>query len=437
MLSRIKDKNIWLIYGATILLGIAYGLSVALIALHLDAVGFTKTQIGTLAGSFASGLIVMSIPAGWLIRKVSAKGTLATSLAGYAIAVALFPTLTSYSSIAIARFFDGGFSVCIWVSCETILLSRAGKHNKAFVTSLYAIAVAVGYVLGPLTAYRIVAIAPMRVGFFTSGAIALAAAALVLARLDRDPTEREIAAKEAEESASDSLDSTAPPDLEHEGSGKYEGRGEPLSTIALLVRIRTSCFGTFAYGYFQASVVLFLPLYLTGSRGVSTEQTILVPAFFAGGMLLFSNVAGRLGDRYGHLLVMRVLAAIGMTMVLGFVFLPSFPLMCVAVFVAGATLASISPVSLALQGVVTPPRDYSRSNGIYNAFYASGILLGPLVSSVLCDRWGGAAMLYHLTGLWGAFVLFSIVYAADDPAARRRAGRAIDDAADTGESLAQ
>jgi MFS family permease len=103
-------------------------------------------------------------------------------------------------------------------------------------------------------------------------------------------------------------------------------------------------------------------------------------------------------------------------MILGFVFLNSFPAMSVAVFVAGATLASISPVSLALQGVVTPSHEYSRSNSIYNAIYAAGMLLGPPISSAVFRHIGGAAMLYHLAGLWLAFVVFAAIFAADDPA---------------------
>jgi MFS family permease len=157
---------------------------------------------------------------------------------------------------------------------------------------------------------------------------------------------------------------------------------------------------------------------LIESKGIARDKTILVPAFFAAGMLLFSNVAGRLGDRYGHLVVMRFLAAIGMVMVAGFVFLDSYALMAVAVFIAGATLASISPVSLALQGVITAKRDYSRSNAIYNVFYAAGMLLGPPASSFLYARFGGAGMLFHLAAMWGAFVLFTVAFSRDDPAAR-------------------
>jgi MFS family permease len=171
--------------------------------------------------------------------------------------------------------------------------------------------------------------------------------------------------------------------------------------------------------------VLFLPLFLIEKKGIEEARTILIPAFFAAGMLLFSNYAGRVGDRVGHLLVMRVLGAIGALMIAGFVWLDAYALMCAAIFVAGATLASISPVSLALQGVVVNSASYGRANSLYNAAYAAGMLLGPPISSVCYQRFGGGAMLGHLATLWGAFVLFSIIFWRDDPAATRATARAV------------
>ena len=74
------------------------------------------------------------------------------------------------------------------------------------------------------------------------------------------------------------------------------------------------------------------------------------------------------------------------------------------------TAASISPLSLALQGVVTQREDYSRANATYNAFYAAGMLLGPPISSAIFRHLGGAMMLYHLAALWTAFVVFALVW---------------------------
>jgi MFS family permease len=263
------------------------------------------------------------------------------------------------------------------------------------VTSLYAIAIAVGYIVGPVVARLATTVLPLELAFATSSVIALAACAYAALRIERNGVD-----------AADGHAGT-------EAAAPQEG------PLRLLYRIKNSCFATFAYGYFQASVVLFLPLFLMESKGIAKERTILIPAFFAGGMLLFSNAAGRLGDRVGHLAVMRVLALVGLTMIASFVYLPSYEWMCAAVFVAGASLASISPVSLALQGVIT--RDYSRATAIYNAFYAAGMLLGPPISSRIFQAHGGAAMLFHLAALWAAFVVFSTVFYRDDPAVRRRA----------------
>lgn len=407
MLSRIPDRNIWLIDGAIFLLGLGYGITLSILALFLDARGFEKAQIGSLAAWFALGIVCLSMPMGHLIRRFSARTTLVASLAGYAVAVAVFPFLPSYAAMAADRFVDGACSVGIWVSCETVLLTRADRHNKAFVTSLYAIAMALGYVFGPLVAKLLVIFWPPSWAFVVAGVIAAMASGMIHLRLDPDV-------------AGHGHDAPRPP------GANADVESEPAaSSLAVFRRIKTSCFATFAYGYFQSSVVLFLPLYLVEHKGITKDQTILIPAFFAVGMLGFSNVAGRLGDRYGHLLLMRGLAVVGTLMILGFVFLDQYAAMCAAVFVAGASLASISPVSLALQGVITEPSDLSRSNAVYNVFYAGGMLLGPTISSWIYQTRGGVPMLYHLVAMWSAFIVFSVVFAADDPAVARRRAAAL------------
>lgn len=401
LLRRIPDRNIWVIYAAILLLGMAYGVSIAVLAIHLDAQHIAKVAMGGLAAAFAFGIVAFSIPAGWCVQRFGAKKTLLVALVGYAACVSAFPFLTTTTALSVARFFDGASSVAIWVAAETALLSRSDPTNKAFVMSLYAMSLAVGYVGGPILATGVVRVASTAGTFVIAGVLAMMAALVVLVRLGRDgPNE----AGHADGEIADD-----------------DPHRERLPARAVVWKTKTSCFGTFSYGYFQASVVLFLPLYLIEAKHVAESRTILITAFFAAGMLVSSTVVSRLGDKHGHLLVMRVLAAIGGTMVGSFVLLPSFETMCAAVFVAGGTLAAISPVSLALQGVIMSRRDLGRANAFYNASYAAGMLLGPPISSVLFTRFGGGAMLLHLTALWAAFVTFAWVFASDDPRALRSA----------------
>lgn len=393
MSSRIPDRNIWIIYAAILVLGIAYGMSISVLPIHLKAHGIPELAMGGLASAFAVGIFSLSMPAGTIVERFGAKRTLFLSLAGYAACVTTFPFLTTLTALTIARFLDGAFSVGIWVSAETALLARADKNNKALVMSLYAMSIAIGYVVGPIIAKFVEAAAGTRPAFLTSGVFALAAAAVILVVFREGGTAAE--------------------------SG-HAGTGAPASPLfAIFWKTKTSCLATFSYGYFQASVVLFLPLFLIESKHVPKGHTILVTAFFAAGMLLSSTFVGRLGDRFGHLIVMTSLGAIGMTMVASFVFLSAFEAMCVAVFVAGASLGSISPLSLALQGVVLPTGDLGRANAFYNAAYGIGMLVGPPISGLLFTKYGGGEMLFHLAALWALFVGFTIVFAHDDP--RRRA----------------
>lgn len=405
--KKIDDPAIWVIYGMIALLGIAYGTSIAVLSVHMAAHGIPKVAMGGLATVFALGIISLSIPAGWLVKKAGAKVVLIVALGGYSLCVASFPYLGTLTQLSIARFFDGAFSVCIWVAAETALLARAKKEHRGLVMSLYAISLAVGYVIGPIISRLVVESRGTGIAFLVAGGLAIGAALVTLVGLRGS-------------SRAGSIE-----DIEASGEQAAVDAPEERSTArAIAWRIKTSCLATFSYGYFQASVVIFLPLFLMEEKGIAEKDTILITAFFAGGMLVMSSVAGRLGDRHGHLLVMRVLGALGGLMVAAFVILPSFATMCAAVFVAGATLASISPVSLALQGVVTPKPDLERANAFYNAAYAAGMLVGPPISSVFFTRMGGGAMLVHLAVLWAIFVAFATIFAADDPRHTRRSARA-------------
>jgi MFS family permease len=394
MLKKIDDPNVIRIYLATLGLGTAYGMAISVISVFLTARGYTETNIGTLAAWFAAGIMLTAVASGNLVGRFGAKAVLVTALVIYATTVALFPFAPSYAAIAGLRFFDGAASVLVWVSSETILVARARREIKAFVTSIYGMSIAVGYGVGSLGAYLAAQVLPNERVFLVAGALSILTALFVALRLDK----RSDAHREDDHAEAD-------------GSAAALGERAPLGT--LVSRIKTSCFATFAYGYFQSSVVLFLPLFMKDEKGIPKDQTRLITFFFAIGMLLAINVAGRIGDRYGHLLVMRLLAIVGSTMIAGFVWLNGFPAMAAAVAIAGASLASISPLSLALQGLVT--REYHRATGVYNTFYAAGMVLGPPISSQIYRLHGGGPMLYHLALLWVAFIVFAQVFRRDDP----------------------
>lgn len=402
MREILKDKNIRTAYKLCLTLGIAYGMVLAIISLYLTRVHlYDKPTIANLATFFSVGIAAFAVPMGLMIRKLSPRVVLMIALFGYGTAVAIFPFMPGFGGLAASRAFDGAFSVGAWISLETILLLRTTSLNRGFVTGLYSNVLALGYVIGSGLAWgaSLLWADTEPVVFVCAGCVAIGGAIYASLKLDH-------AIEAVELPATPTSEVPAPP--------------SSTSLPSLLWRIKTACVPPFTYGYFQGSLVLYLPLYLTQERGVPVDDTKLLVGLFSLGMVLFVMGIGHLGDRYGHLRVIRVCAAIGGLIALSVVYLPNFLLIAIAVVLAGGALSPMWPLALALQSLICEPRDYGRANGLLNASFALGAVSGPLVSSRVYEHWSGEVMVLHLAAMWGIVVLSSLVFRRDDPSMRPR-----------------
>lgn len=402
--ERGVPRHLKRLYAATIPFGIGCGISLGITPTYLPKLGFNEQNIGTLSLFFAAGLVLFALPVGAFIRKFSAERVMYLSLFIYGITLIAFPWFTSYEGIGFVRFFDGMGTIGVWVASETILLGHAPRSHKAYLTTLYAIFLASGYVIGPFVSLGLaMAHVSEQLSFAIGGIVEFAAALFVFLMLPSIPPTEKIDGEDPEAKA-----------------GTAEQTSGQASGLSILWKIKTSCFAAFSYGYFQAAAVLFLPRFVIVTKGIADDKTRIFPGLFCFGMLACSNIAGRIADRVGHLKTVRVLSSIGLVAIFGFAYMDSYLMMCLVIIIAGATFASMSPVALALTGVVVKPHDYSRANSIYNMFYATGILLGPVISGAIFQRWGGATMLQHQVALWAVFVVFATFFRNDDPAQRRR-----------------
>jgi len=405
-----KDHNIRVAYLLCLTLGVAYGMVLAIVSLYLSRErGYDEPTIAGMAAFFSVGIAACAVPMGMLVRKLSARVVLAMSLLGYGLAVAVFPFMPGFAGLAGARAFDGAFSVGVWITIETILLLRTTALNRGFVTGLYSIVLATGYGLGSVITYVMTKFWADWLVFVAAGALAAVGALTGLLLLDRNiqPVE-----------GSDHPVEPAPGTTGAHPVAASSSTG--LGMASLYWRIKTACMPTFMYGYFQASLVLFLPLFLIEERSIAADETKLMVAFFSIGMVVCVGFVGHLGDRIGHLKMMRILVTVGALITGSVVFLPSYVLIAAAVFVAGGALAPLWPLGLALQSLIVDPRDYNRSNALLNASYAIGTLAGPIVSGLLKRAYGGEVMFLHLAGLWLVVLGMTVVFRRDDPSLRAR-----------------
>lgn len=406
---ELRDSNIRTAYLVCGMTGTAYGMVTAVVAVYLNKVRMIdELTIGSLAMFFSLGIAALSVPMGLLVRRLSPRTMLAAGLVGYAAATAIFPFLPSFVGLATARCLDGAFSVGVWVSLETILLMRTTSQRRGLITSLYTIAMATGYGVGSVIGWIVMLAFPMPNVFVAAGLFAAVAAIIAFVFLEREIHPVPGSGHHEEAPA-------CPPEGHAEAPAQPAGRA---GTLELYWKIKTACIPTFCYGYFQASLVLFLPLFLIEARAVPKEDTSLLVGCFAVGMAASVVFVGRFGDRFGHLKTVRTLAALGVVLTALLVALPSYGLVALVVLLAGGSLAPIWPLSLALQSLIVEPRDYSRSNALLNGSYGLGTLAGPLVSGYVFKHHGGEAMFLHIAALWAVALVATIAFRGDDPSFR-------------------
>lgn len=396
--ARLPDRNLWVVYRTMIVLSTAYGIALAVMPMVLVRRHMGADVIGELASFFALGLVLFAAPSGAVIRRFSARWTLAVCIVGYGVMIGIIPLISSYAGLALDRFVDGLFSMGAWMSGETLVLWRAPKADKALATSMSASFTMSGYPIGAAISFGISAWLSPEYRFVLAGVIACIAAVVCATGLDPDP----VVGHGVEEATT-------------------EAGAERGGILALAWRIKTSCAATFASGFFQASGALFIPRFLVDERQVPEERASLVVGLVGLGMLLFASPAGRLGDRIGHLRVMRMLAVLGLGGMLAFLVLDSFAAMCVVIVIAGGAITAMPPLSLALQGVIAQPDEYTRTNSIFNVFFASGLVVGPFLTGRVFHAYGGSAILWLFAGLWAVFIVLSLVFRKDDPRSRARA----------------
>ena len=188
MPSRIKDRNVWLINATILTVGVAYGMAISILAVYLDGRGYTESDIGALAAWFALGIVAFSMPAGTVIRKTSARRDAhridrrlrhrgrrfpptSPTTSGLPPASAFLTALRRSGSGSAAR--------------RSFCRARGEKH-KAFATTTYAIAIALGYMIGPFIATLMARWAPLEWAFFGAGILSILTSGFVAWRLDGD-----------------------------------------------------------------------------------------------------------------------------------------------------------------------------------------------------------------------------------------------------------
>src|SRR4051794_9371708 len=328
-----------------------YSAITPLLPSYVAELGLSKTQAGMLAGAYALGTLLASLPAGWLASRAGARRTLLGGLALLATSSVAFAFGTSFAVLASARFAQGVSGAASWAAGLTWLVEIAPRERRTQVIGTALGTGIAGAIGGPVLG-ALAQLAGPRPVFSAVGVVALGLAVIAA----RTPSGGE------------------PPPT---GDLRAALRERQVLAGAWLTTLPTLFFGTLA---------VLVPLRLSG-LGVGATGVALVFLVAAAAEAAASPVVGRVADRRGRALPVRA-GLVGVLAAALLLPLQQQPWLIAVVVVAGATASGVllTPASALLSdGAESAGAPQGLVFGLFNLAWAIGQVVGAAGGARLAD----------------------------------------------------
>jgi predicted MFS family arabinose efflux permease len=328
-----------------------YSAITPLLPSYVAELGLSKTQAGMLAGAYALGTLLASLPAGWLASRAGARRTLLGGLALLATSSVAFAFGTSFAVLASARFAQGVSGAASWAAGLTWLVEIAPRERRTQVIGTALGTGIAGAIGGPVLG-ALAQLAGPRPVFSAVGVVALGLAVIAA----RTPAGGE------------------PPPT---GDLRAALRERQVLAGAWLTTLPTLFFGTLA---------VLVPLHLSG-LGVGATGVALVFLVAAAAEAAASPVVGRVADRRGRALPVRA-GLVGVLAAALLLPLQQQPWLIAVVVVAGATASGVllTPASALLSdGAESAGAPQGLVFGLFNLAWAIGQVVGAAGGARLAD----------------------------------------------------
>jgi MFS family permease len=365
---------------------ILYAALTPLLPEYADQYGLSKAGAGLLVAAYAAGALVGGLPGGVVAARLGGRTAAVIGLSTVASASVVFGLAGDPWTLGIARFVQGLGSVLSWAGALAWLVSAAPRGRRAEMLGTAMGVAIVGAMLGPVVG-AIADVAGAAPTFTGVALVALALAATALRLPGPAPTEADLPAL------------------------LTAVRRRKLRTGLWLVALPSLLFGTIA-------VLVPLELDSLGWGAVGIGALWLVAA---AGEAVMSPFLGRLVDRRGQLLPIRVALAASLVVLLAFAWAGSALLLALLVVGAGLAFGALFTPGLAIvsEGAEEAGIAQALAFGAMNAAWAVGNLVGPAGGGALARAAGDSAA-YLVAAAVCAATLVAVTGALHRATARAR-----------------
>lgn len=371
-------RPVLLLLCGLLLLTLAIATLNTLVPLWLAHENLPTWQVGLVSSSFFTGNLIGTLLTGRVIRRIGFNRSYYIASLVFAAGCVGLGLMVGFGSWMLWRFIAGVGCAMIWVVVESALMCSGTARNRGRLLAAYMMVYYIGTVLGQLMVSKL-STELMHVLPWVTGLVLAAILPLLFTRIVNQQSEHQEATS--------------------------------IWPMLRLRQARLGINGCIISGIVLGSLYGLMPLYLN-HRGVSDAGIGFWMAVMVSAGIVGQWPVGRLADRFGRLLVLRVQVFV---VIMGCFAMLSNAAMAPALFVLGASGFTLYPVAMAWACEKVGHHQLVAMNQALLLSYTVGSLLGPSFTAMLMQSYSDNLLFIMIASVSFIYLLMLLRKAGHHP----------------------
>lgn len=371
-------RPVLLLLCGLLLLTLAIAVLNTLVPLWLAHENLPTWQVGMVSSSFFTGNLLGTLLTGSLIKRFGFNRSYYLASLIFAVGCAGLGLMVGFWSWMVWRFIAGVGCAMIWVVVESALMCSGTSRNRGRLLAAYMMVYYVGTVLGQLMVSKLPTDL-MSVLPWVTGMVLAAILPLLFTRIVNQNSEHQEATH--------------------------------VWPMLRLRQARLGVNGCIISGIVLGSLYGLMPLYLNhqgvSDSGIGFWMAVMVSAGIVGQWPI-----GRLADRFGRLLVLRVQVFV---VIMGCLAMLSNAAMAPALFILGAAGFTLYPVAMAWACEKVEHHQLVAMNQALLLSYTIGSLLGPTFTAMLMQNYSDNLLFIMIASVSFIYLLMLLRKVGEHP----------------------
>ncbi|EPV2467798.1 MFS transporter [Enterobacter hormaechei] len=371
-------RPVLLLLCGLLLLTLAIAVLNTLVPLWLAHENLPTWQVGMVSSSFFTGNLLGTLLTGSLIKRFGFNRSYYLASLIFAVGCAVLGLMVGFWSWMVWRFIAGVGCAMIWVVVESALMCSGTSRNRGRLLAAYMMVYYVGTVLGQLMVSKLPTDL-MSVLPWVTGMVLAAILPLLFTRIVNQNSEHQEATH--------------------------------VWPMLRLRQARLGVNGCIISGIVLGSLYGLMPLYLNhqgvSDSGIGFWMAVMVSAGIVGQWPI-----GRLADRFGRLLVLRVQVFV---VIMGCLAMLSNAAMAPALFILGAAGFTLYPVAMAWACEKVEHHQLVAMNQALLLSYTIGSLLGPTFTAMLMQNYSDNLLFIMIASVSFIYLLMLLRKVGEHP----------------------